>query len=148
MRGLVGGWSAVRSLRRSGEKVLADERILGTDDFVGRVLGEAEGRTRHQSSSLVTGKRVQQLIETTCKKEGVYLRDLQMGSRRGAIPKVRSHLAWKLIQDLGFLWRRLPGILAFRPLRSPRFVGGSKKLSQSCQPRPPKQSPKTPKHPK
>lgn len=42
MRWLVGGWSAVRSLRRSGKKVLAIERILGTDDFVGRVLGEAE----------------------------------------------------------------------------------------------------------
>jgi hypothetical protein len=64
----LGGWSAVKSLRRSGEKVLTDERILGTDDFVERVLGEAEGKARHSFSPLVRGKRVQQLIETACKK--------------------------------------------------------------------------------
>ena len=47
----LGGWSAVKCLRRSGERVLTDERILGTDDFVGRVLGEADHRSRHLFSS-------------------------------------------------------------------------------------------------
>jgi hypothetical protein len=32
----------VKSLRRSGERVLTDERVLETDEFVWRVLGEAE----------------------------------------------------------------------------------------------------------
>lgn len=97
----LGGWSAVRSLRRSGEKVLADERILGTDDFVERVLGEAEGRARRLFSSLMKGKSMQQLVEAACRKEGVILEELQMGSRRGVISKVRSDLAWRLAQEHG-----------------------------------------------
>ncbi|MBU1207684.1 MAG: hypothetical protein KKH04_12250 [Proteobacteria bacterium] len=97
----LGGWSAVESLRRSGEKVLADERILGTEDFVERILKEAESRTRHSFSSQMRNKQVQQIIEATCKKEGVSLQELQMGSRRGVISKVRSDLAWRLVQELG-----------------------------------------------
>jgi len=97
----LGGWAEVKSLRRSKEKVLTDERILGTDDFVEGVLREAEGRVRHSFSSLIRSKGVQELIETTCKKEGISLQEMQMGSRRGAIAKVRSHLALKLVQELG-----------------------------------------------
>lgn len=36
----LGGWAAVKSLRRSGERVLTDERIWGTDDFVEGVEGK------------------------------------------------------------------------------------------------------------
>ena len=97
----LGGWSAVKSLRRAGEKVLADERILGSEDFVERILKEAERRTRHSFSSQMRKRQVQQIIEATCKKKGVSLQELQMGSRRGVISKVRSDLAWRLVQELG-----------------------------------------------
>ena len=97
----LGGWPAVKSLRRPGERVLTDERILGTDDFVGRVSGEADHRTRHLFSSLLTGKQVEQIIAKSCKEEGISLQELQRGSRRGPIPRVRSHLAWKLARELG-----------------------------------------------
>jgi hypothetical protein len=72
----LGRWSAVKSLRRSGERVLTDERILGADDFVGKVLGDAGRRTRHLFSSLLTGRQVQQIIETRCKKEGISIQEL------------------------------------------------------------------------
>ncbi len=97
----LGGWAAVKSLRRSGEKVLTDERILGTDDFVEGVLGDADRRTRQLFSSLLTGRQVQQMIEESCKKEGISVLELQSGSRRGTIPRVRSYLAWRLVRELG-----------------------------------------------
>jgi len=83
----MGGWAAVKSLRRSGEKVLTDDRILGADDFAGRVLGEAQGKTRHSFSSLVRGKKVQELIEAACKQEEVSLRELRMGAGGERSPK-------------------------------------------------------------
>jgi lambda repressor-like predicted transcriptional regulator len=46
-------------------------------------------------------KQIQQISEATCKKEGVSLQELQRGSRRGAISKVRSDLAWRLVHELG-----------------------------------------------
>ena len=68
---------AITVHNQSRERVLTDERILGTDDFVGRVLGEADQRTRHLFSSLLTGRQVQQIIETRCKKEGISIRELR-----------------------------------------------------------------------
>jgi len=95
------GWSAVMGLRRSGEKSLTDERILGSNDFVERVLGEADHRRRHLFSSVLTGRQAQQIIARSCKKEGISIQELQRGSHRGPIPRVRSYLAWTLAQELG-----------------------------------------------
>ena len=81
------GWSAVMGLRRSGEKALPDERILGSNDFVERMLGEADHRRRHLFSSVLTGRQVQQIIGMSCKK-GISMQELQRGSRRGPIPRV------------------------------------------------------------
>jgi hypothetical protein len=41
-----GGWSQVLSLRRRVIKVVSDERILGRDEFVHRLLREAEKREK------------------------------------------------------------------------------------------------------
>jgi REP element-mobilizing transposase RayT len=97
----LGGWSAVKSLRRSGEKVLTDERILGTDDFVEGMLGEADRRVRRSFPSWLGDKEVQQVIEEKCKREGISLQELQMGGRRGAIPEIRSDLVLKLAREWG-----------------------------------------------
>lgn len=59
---------------------MTDEWILGRDDFVERVLGEAENRARRLFSFALRAKEVQQLIEERCKKEGISAQELQMGS--------------------------------------------------------------------
>jgi putative transposase len=98
----LGGWSAVQSLRRSGQEVLTDERILGTDDFVERMLGEADPKARRLFSSRLRDKEVLQFMEERCDQDRISVRDLQMGSRRGMIPGIRSDLAWKLAREWGF----------------------------------------------
>jgi len=95
------GWSAVMGLRRSGEKSLTDERILGSNDFVKRVLGKVDHRRKHLFSSMLTGRQVQQIIAKSCKKEGISIQELQRGSRRASIPRVQSYLAWTLARELG-----------------------------------------------
>ena len=64
------GWSAVTDLRRSGEKALTDERILGSKDFVVRVLVEADHTRRHLFSSVLTGRQAQHIIARIVKKKG------------------------------------------------------------------------------
>ncbi len=96
-----GGWSAVLTLRRSGEKILADERILGGDDFVRSVLHEADTKTRHFLTASERLARMETLIEETCRKERINSHELKMGSRRGRIATVRSDLACQLVTELG-----------------------------------------------
>ena len=92
----------MQSLRRCGQEVLTDERILGTDDFVERMLGEADPKARRLFSSRLRDKEVLQFMEERCDKDGISARQLQMGSRRGMIPGIRSDLAWKLAREWGF----------------------------------------------
>lgn len=45
MRSL-GSWPAVRALRRSGDRVLSDDRILDSGKFVQRVIKEAGAKSK------------------------------------------------------------------------------------------------------
>jgi hypothetical protein len=65
------------------------------------MLAEADRNARRLFSSRLQGREGQQLVEERCKKEGISIRELQMGSRRGEVPKVRSDLAWELAKERG-----------------------------------------------
>ncbi len=97
----LGGWSEVLSLRRSNERVLTDQRVLGTGAFVEDILEEADKQMQHRAAARRRWKEAEQLIRRACASAAVSLRGLRMGSRRGAIPRVRRRLAQELVEDLG-----------------------------------------------
>jgi REP-associated tyrosine transposase len=97
----VGGWAEVKSQRRRGKPELTDERILGSGDFVERVIREAEARMQRQYTAREHGQRVERLIAAECKKRKVSLTELRSGSRRGVIPAFRGHVSRKLVEDYG-----------------------------------------------
>ncbi len=96
-----GGWSAVLSLRRSREGITGDQRILGTGDFVERLLSESAGSLRYQHSLLERRKRGETILKEECQKGNIGIEELQMGSRRSRIPQVRSIIAQRLVKELG-----------------------------------------------
>jgi len=97
----VGGWSEVVSLRRQGVKEITDERILGSGDFVERVLKEADEKTKRAYSARERKMRVEQLIVGRCKKSNISVSELKGGSRRGTIPRVRVEIANSLVDKYG-----------------------------------------------
>lgn len=96
-----GGWSAVLSLRKSHDKIAGDQRILGTGDFVQRVLSESGEPLRHRFSPAERSKRIEALLKEECQKGKIELEEVQMGSRRGEIPRVRLEIAKRLVKELG-----------------------------------------------
>jgi putative transposase len=76
-----------------------DERILGSGDFVERVIREAEARMQRQYTAGERGQRIERLIAEECKKRKVSLTELR--SRRGVIPAFRGHVSRKLVEDYG-----------------------------------------------
>jgi len=96
-----GGWSAVLSLRKSHDKIAGDQRILGTGDFVERVLSESEEPLGHRFSIAERSKRMETILKEECQKGKIELEELRMGSRRGEIPQVRSEIAQRLVKELG-----------------------------------------------
>ena len=98
----LGGWSQVLSLRRNNKRVLADERVLGTGDFVRRVVREADERMKYQLGDDERREKARQLIEQTCRNEEINPNELRMGSRRGRIARVRCQIAYQLVERYGF----------------------------------------------
>lgn len=97
----LGGWSAVKSRRQKGERVIADERVLGDGEFVAKVLEEAEERVRHQLTPERRVHEAMKLVEAVCKERDVSREELSSGSRRGAVARVRALLAGRLVRELG-----------------------------------------------
>ena len=97
----LGGWSQVLTLRKSKEKVLCDERILGRDEFVERILVEVDKNITGQLSINERVVEAGKIIVTACEKRGVSVEALRGGSRRGALPGLRAHLAKKPVENLG-----------------------------------------------
>jgi putative transposase len=97
----LGGWSEVLSLRRGNERVLADQRVLGSGGFVEDILEEADRQMRHRVAARRRWKDAEHLVKSTCDGVGVSVRAMRMGSRRGAIPEVRRRLAQALVEELG-----------------------------------------------
>lgn len=96
-----GGWSAVLSLRRSKGRISGDQRILGTGEFVERVLSESSQPFVQRISAGERSKRAEVIVREECRRRKVAFEELRMGSRRGQIPLVRSEIAERLLNELG-----------------------------------------------
>lgn len=97
----LGGWSQVLSLRKSKEKVLSDERILGSNEFVERVIDESEARIKRQLSINERKIHAEKKIRDKCAKAGININELTGGSRRGQISQVRAQLTFDLVESYG-----------------------------------------------
>ncbi|MCD6297479.1 MAG: transposase [Deltaproteobacteria bacterium] len=97
----LGGWSQVLSLRKIKDKVLCDERILGRDEFVERIIAEADKRIIGQTSINERKINAKKKILEVCGKKGVSIEELKGGSRRGRLPEVRAQLSMELVRDYG-----------------------------------------------
>jgi len=97
----LGGWSQVVSLRRSKQRVLGDERILGSGAFVERIIEEADEKIKYHLSGHERRQEVERHRRMICQQEGINVEELKSGSRRGAISRIRSDLALYMVEDCG-----------------------------------------------
>ena len=97
----LGGWSAVKSIRRSGVEEKGDARILGSSEFVNQVLDEAERHVKHQLAGEDLIGAARSIIRSGCNEHHVSTKLLTSGNRRQAVSNLRKHLTLKLVNKLG-----------------------------------------------
>ena len=97
----LGGWSAVKSLRRRGVEEKGDARILGSSEFVSQVIDEADRQVRHQlaGEDLIVAARA--IIRSGCSEHRISTKLLRSGNRRQAVSNLRKRLTLKLVNELG-----------------------------------------------
>jgi putative transposase len=96
-----GGWSRVLALQRTGQKHEADERILGSGEFVHAVMREAEDRQLRQTKLRRLGKGIADIIREECRKRGVSEQELRQGSRRQKVSRTRAVIALRCKEEIG-----------------------------------------------
>ena len=97
----LGGWSVVKSLRKSGLIEKGDERILGSSGFVESVINQADEKIKHQLPVKDLDKEATAIISRECKKRKMNIEVLRSGSRLKEVSKLRTSLAIELVNDYG-----------------------------------------------
>jgi REP element-mobilizing transposase RayT len=97
----MGGWSAVKALRRAGDRELFDDRILGSGEFVERIIKEADVKVRYQFAVKEHAEELNDFIEKICKSEKVTITELKAGSRRKEASKARALISIGLVKNYG-----------------------------------------------
>ena len=97
----LGGWSQVLSLRGKNEKIEFDSRILGSGDFVRKILKDADKKLDRQLQYSRRKETVDDAIERICKKHGIKEVELREGGKRREVTKVRGEIAYYLSREMG-----------------------------------------------
>lgn len=97
----LGGWSQVISSRKSNDDILCDDRILGKNKFVERIISEAGNRLKCQVSINERVIEANKKVREICKEKNVNIAELKGGSRRGEFSVIRANLAKILTGDYG-----------------------------------------------
>jgi len=98
----LGGWSQVLSFRRKGIKVVSDERILGRDEFIQRLMSEAEGR---EKETLRLSRKVPDLptlAKRIIRGEGIEEPELRSGIRKREVVRARRLFCQLAIRKMGY----------------------------------------------
>ena len=111
----VGGWSALRGYRQSGIRIKGDERILGSSDFVERVLKQANEDFERRTLLRATGPDLPQLIEKVASYYDIDTEDLKTASKDRRISKARSMLCYFAVRKLMFSCTEVARVLNISP---------------------------------
>jgi REP element-mobilizing transposase RayT len=98
----LGGWSQVLSMRRKGIRVASDDRILGSDDFVERLISEVDER---EKQTLRLSRKVADLASLgrkIARGEGLTVSDLKSGNRKKRVSRARRLFCQLAVRKMGY----------------------------------------------
>ena len=90
------------SLRRSGDRVASDARILGSSEFVQSMIAEAELKEKETLRFSLKVADLSQLSSKIAKKLGLDERELRSGSRNKRVVKGRKVFCQLAVKKMGY----------------------------------------------
>ena len=100
----IGGWSEVKSLRKRRQKQFSDERILGSGEFVRKMLDEVEENVKERLPAVSMEKEAEKRLHCACEKAGIMVEALQGGCRMRKCSALRKTLALEYVRELGMTY--------------------------------------------
>lgn len=97
----LGGWSAVKAIRRAGERFKGDERILGDSEFVERVLNSANEEMERRYQVRAKGWDLDSVAESVSEVLDVDSDLVWETGKRPVAVRARSLLCYWATKELG-----------------------------------------------
>lgn len=119
--------SQVLALRGHGDKEEADERILGSGDFVRGVIREADERQLRQTRLRRRGKGIQEIIREGSERRRVNSDEVMKGSRRRPVSQARVEIAVRCKEELGLSGEEIARHLGVNTTSINRALGKQRK---------------------
>ena len=89
-------------MRRTGNKIFSDERILGSSEFVRSAIADAEKKEKETLRLNLKISDLDALAEKICKSEGVDKSELCSGNRRRSVVKSRRIFCQLSVKKMGY----------------------------------------------
>ena len=96
-----GGWAEVVARRKHHDKAVTEERVLGSGEFVERLLQEADKQMRERGVARRRPQGVVTYVEQTCANAGGSAQALGNGGRGREVSQLRTLLAHQLVKEQG-----------------------------------------------
>jgi REP element-mobilizing transposase RayT len=107
----VGGWSAVKALRRVGAYRKGDERILGDGEFVENVLAQAEEERERKCHLRAKGFDFEKVVSRVAELTGMESSEILSAGRYRKVIAARSLVCFWAVRELGISQTRLARML-------------------------------------
>jgi hypothetical protein len=98
----VGGWGALKGFRDIGVRIKGDERLLGSSDFVERVLKQADEQLEEKYRLQVSAISMEALIEKVVQYFKIDPENLKSASKEQPVTKARRVLCYIAVRKLGY----------------------------------------------
>ncbi len=95
-----GGWSALQSTRSAGLRIMGDERILGSTDFVESVLKQADEEYNKKTFVMVKGIDLDTLINTVAKYFEIDREIIKNSTKQRTVSRARSIICYLAVDKL------------------------------------------------
>jgi hypothetical protein len=108
----VGGWSALKTLRLSADRIKSDERILGDSDFVNSILRQADEQLENRYRLKAEGIDIDHIADRVSQVMDLPLDMVWEKSRRPAVVQARSLLCYWANKELGMTMTQIANQLS------------------------------------
>lgn len=125
----VGGWAGLKGFRDIGVRIKGDERLLGSSDFVERVLKKADERLEEKYRLQLSVISLPTLIEKVAQYFKVEAENLKSASKERHITKARRVVSYIAVRKLGYKCTDVSKILGISAVTVSKAVSLGSKLS-------------------
>jgi putative transposase len=98
----LGGWFEVVSRRRQGGRIVSDQRVLGSDEYIKTVYAEADRKQKETLRLLSSKIELPTLAKKIATRESIRQEDLCTGKRMRSVVKARKLFCQLAVNKMGY----------------------------------------------